>query len=223
MSEDTRLSKAYADATVSERMVGRRSDDIAAFVLPHLKPGMTLLDVGCGPGSITVGLAAAVAPGPVLGIDIEATQVERARGLARERGVANVRFEVGSAYDLPVESSSADVVFAHTLLIYLQEPVRALQEFRRVLKPDGLVAIREQELTAGVIEPSSPGLEAAISLVVRHRNLNGDQSVGRRLRTLLDLQSSNGRRRRLGNIEALPHRHEGGQRRTPYRVFWCIR
>jgi ubiquinone/menaquinone biosynthesis C-methylase UbiE len=185
MNEDARLSKAYADATVANRMAGRRSDEVAAFVLPHLEPGMTLVDVGCGPGSITLGFAVAVAPGQVLGLDIEAAQVERARDLAKEQGVGNVRFEVGSAYDLPLESGSADVVFAHTLLVYLQEPVRALREFRRVLKSDGFVAIREQDITTCVIEPPSAALETAISLLVRHRNLSGDHSAGRRLRTLL--------------------------------------
>src|SRR5215471_8470817 len=73
----------------------------AAFFLPHLHPGMRMLDVGCGPGSITLGLAEVVAPGEVVGIDMQQSQVQQARDLAVERGFANVRFEVGDAYHLP--------------------------------------------------------------------------------------------------------------------------
>jgi ubiquinone/menaquinone biosynthesis C-methylase UbiE len=73
----------------------------AAFFLPHLRPGMCLLDVGCGPGSITLGLADAVVTGELVGIDMQQSQVQQARHRAVERGVANVRFEVGDAYRLP--------------------------------------------------------------------------------------------------------------------------
>ena len=69
---------------------------------------MRLLDVGCGPGSITLGLAEAVAPGEVVGVDLQPAQVEQARALAAERGVANVRFEVASAYALPFPDAAFD-------------------------------------------------------------------------------------------------------------------
>ena len=76
----------------------------AAFFLPHLHPGMQILDVGCGPGSITLGLAEVVAPGKVVGIDLQPMQIEQARALAVERGVDSVRFEVAEAYRLPLPS-----------------------------------------------------------------------------------------------------------------------
>ena len=52
-----------------------------------------LLDVGCGPGSITLDLAGLVAPGQVVGIDIQRAQIDQARALASARGVTTVRFE----------------------------------------------------------------------------------------------------------------------------------
>src|SRR5919202_1984497 len=80
----------------------------AAFFLPHLRRGARVLDVGCGPGSITVGLAEAVAPGEVIGVDAEPLQIERAEALAEGRALANLRFEVANAYELPYPDASFD-------------------------------------------------------------------------------------------------------------------
>ncbi len=88
-------------ATFEARMANRTASQEAAFLLLHLQAGMHVLDAGCGPGSITVGLAAAVAPGEVIGIDVQPSQVEQARALAAQRGVTNVRFEVTNIYELP--------------------------------------------------------------------------------------------------------------------------
>src|SRR5215467_7322601 len=73
-------------------MASRTAEHVAGFLLPHLGAGIRLLDCGCGPGSISVGLARVVAPGEVVGIDIEATQVEAAQKRAHELGVSNARF-----------------------------------------------------------------------------------------------------------------------------------
>jgi ubiquinone/menaquinone biosynthesis C-methylase UbiE len=185
MSEEGGITKAYASAAVSDRMAKRQADDSASFLLPHLRPGLSLVDVGCGPGSITLGLATAVAPGDVLGIDIEAAQVQRATALAAEQGVTNARFEAGTAYELPLADDSVDVVFAHTLLVYLNDPVRALREFRRVLAPNGLVAIRERDLGTRIVEPPSPALEAAASLIEKYQAISRGQYIGRNMRTIL--------------------------------------
>jgi ubiquinone/menaquinone biosynthesis C-methylase UbiE len=83
---------------------------------------MALLDCGCGVGSITLGLAAAVAPGEVVGVDLQPAQLERARALAAERGATNVRFEAADVYALPFSDASFDAVFAHTLLLTRPTP-----------------------------------------------------------------------------------------------------
>src|SRR5215212_8050002 len=90
-----------ANPAVEAAQMARTAAEQADFFLPHLRPGMRVLDAGCGGGSITLGLAAAVAPGEVVGVDIEAQRLVGARRLAAERGVANVRFEPGDIYDLP--------------------------------------------------------------------------------------------------------------------------
>jgi SAM-dependent methyltransferase len=123
----------------------RTASHAAGFFLPYLRPGMRVLDVGCGPGSITLGLAEAVAPGAVVGIDLQPAQVEQARAFAATRGVTNVRYEVADLYALPFPDVAFDAAFAHTVVIGLREPVRALAELRRVLRPGGLVGVRDPD------------------------------------------------------------------------------
>src|SRR6266511_5818212 len=95
----------------------------AAFLLPQLRPGRRVLDVGCGPGTITLGLAKAVAPGEVIGVDLQEGLVERARGLAAQRGIPNVRFERADAYELPFPDGSFDAALAHRVVMHLADPV----------------------------------------------------------------------------------------------------
>jgi len=92
------LYSQQACATFEAAMAKRTASQAAVFLLPHLRTGMHVLDAGCGPGSITLGLAAAVAPRGVVGIDVQPSQVEQARALAAQRGVTNVRFEVINIY-----------------------------------------------------------------------------------------------------------------------------
>ena len=158
----------------------------AAFLLPYLCPGMRLLDVGCGPGTITLGLAEAVASGEVIGIDLEPAQIEEARAVATERGVTNVRFEVGDAYRIPFADRSFDAVFAHTVLMHLREPVLALAEMRRVLRPGGIVGVRDPDVGAGFTVPAMPLQEQRRALQLRVlQKHGGDFYLGRHHRRLL--------------------------------------
>ena len=158
----------------------------AAFLLPHLRPGMQLLDVGCGPGSITLGLAEVVAPGQVVGIDIQSAQIEQARALAAARGVATVRFEVADIYGLPFPDDSYDAAFANGVLMHLRKPVRALAELCRVLRPGGIAGIRDPDLGASLYAPTTPLLEQWLAMRVRVRQHNGgDPFLSRHYRRLL--------------------------------------
>ncbi len=162
------LPYLHGSGTREQHRLGRRTAETAAgFFLPHLRPGMRLLDCGCGVGSITIGLAAAVAPGEAIGIDFQSEQIERARAVAGEAGVANVGFAVGSVYALPCPDASYDAAFAHTLLLHLREPPRALRELRRVLKPGGVVGIADDDRGTFLMEPATPLLEALHRLMQR--------------------------------------------------------
>lgn len=163
------LGSGFA-STFPDRTASRDAD----FFLPHLKPGMRVLDCGCGPGSITIGLAEAVTPGEVVGIDMQADEIVRARALAREQRVENLRFEVASIYKLPFGDGCFDAIFAHGVLMHLHDPVRALHEMRRVLDPSGIVGIRDFEVVR-IRTPSTPLLERVEDLWrrgIEHRGVN---------------------------------------------------
>lgn len=126
---------------------GRSAAKHAAFLLPHLQPHMSILDVGCGPGSITCDLAILVPNGHVTGVDLSAGVIETARVAAEGRDVENASFEVGDVLaekGLEYPDGSFDVVFCHQLLNHLVDPVRAMREMKRVCKPaTGILALRE--------------------------------------------------------------------------------
>jgi len=151
----------------------RRAVDEAAFLVPHLRPGMRLLDCGCGPGSITVDLAEIIAPGETVGIDLAKAQLDHAQDLAAQRGVNNVRFELANVHDLPFPTASFDAVFAHNLLEHLREPGQALRETRRVLKPGGVIGVQDDDWGTQLLEPMTPVLEKALELLLRVAARNG--------------------------------------------------
>jgi ubiquinone/menaquinone biosynthesis C-methylase UbiE len=167
-------------------LLHRTASQEAAFFLRFLCPGMRVLDLGCGPGSITVGLAEAVAPGEMVGVDVQPSQVAQAQALSASRGVMNVRFEVADVYRLPFPDGSFDAVFAHAVLMHLREPVRALVEVRRVLRPGGIAGVRDSDWGGRIHAPATPLLEQWYALTVRVRQRNGGNPfMGRHHRRLL--------------------------------------
>src|SRR5262245_46318599 len=96
----------------------------AAYLAPHLQSPISVLDIGCGPGTITADIGRRVAPGRVLGIDASAAVIEAARRNAG--GGPNVEFSVGDLYALGMDDHTFDVVHAHQVLQHLPDPVHAL-------------------------------------------------------------------------------------------------
>jgi ubiquinone/menaquinone biosynthesis C-methylase UbiE len=116
----------------------------AAFLLPLLSPGMSLVDVGCGQGTITLGLARSLAEGRVVGFDTQPEHIERARALAAEQGVAHVSFHVADLFQGPVEPESFDVAYANAVVSHQSEPDAAIRAMQRMIKPGGLIALRDR-------------------------------------------------------------------------------
>lgn len=162
----------------------RTAENSAGYLLPRLSPGDTLLDIGSGPGTITLDLASRLAPGSVIGIDNAPEAVETARQEASRRGVDGVDFAVGDVYALDFADDTFDVVHAHQVLQHLSDPRSALQEMRRVCKPGGLVAARDADYAAMTWFPVSAGLSAWLDLYQRVARANhGEPDAGRRLRS----------------------------------------
>ena len=177
---DTYLHGHHESVLRSHRW--RTAANSAAHLLPHVRPGMSLLDVGCGPGTVTADLAALVAPGRVVGLDAAEGVLDEARAHAAARGLTNVTFQAGDVYTLPFEGASFDVVHAHQLLQHLTDPVAALAEMRRVARPGGLVSVRESDYGGFAWYPESPGLEEWRALYREVAAALGAQAdAGRRL------------------------------------------
>lgn len=139
----------------------RSAASSAAYLLPHLRPEHRLLDVGCGPGTITVDLARVVAE--VDAVDAAAEAVAATRAAADAAGV-RVRAAVADVHALPFDDDSFDVVHAHQVLQHLVDPVAALREMRRVARPGGIVAVRDADYAATTWYPESSGLDDWLAL-----------------------------------------------------------
>ena len=160
----------------------RSAENSAGYLLPHLAEEAVLLDVGCGPGSITVDLAARVPDGRVVGVDNVAAPLDGARAEAARQGVPNVEFRVGDVYDLPFEDHRFDVVHAHQVLQHLADPVAALTELLRVCRPGGLVAARDADYGAMAWYPVTDGLQRWRTLYRQAAHAGGGEpDAGRRL------------------------------------------
>jgi ubiquinone/menaquinone biosynthesis C-methylase UbiE len=157
-SEDDVYSHGHHQSVVSAH-AARTAVDSAGYLLPHLMQGLTVLDVGCGPGSITVDFAELVAPGQVTGLDRSEEVLAQGRQLAAGRRLANVEFRSGNVYDLDFADGTFDVVHAHQVLQHLTDPVAALREMRRVAKPGGIVAVRDADFHGMSWYPEIPELD----------------------------------------------------------------
>jgi len=160
----------------------RTAENSAAYLLPHLEAGMSVLDVGAGPGTITMDLAGHVAPGRVTALERGEPELELSRAEARRRGQQDVDFVVGDVLALELDDDRFDVVHAHQVLQHVPDPVRALREMRRVCRPGGLVAVRDSDYGAFTWWPASESLDSWLSTYYRVARANqGEPDAGRRL------------------------------------------
>jgi ubiquinone/menaquinone biosynthesis C-methylase UbiE len=174
------------DPLVLQGLARRSAARDAAFFVPHLKPDMHVLDCGCGPGGITVTLAALVPQGRVVGIDIEDGQLDMGRREAQQRGIGNVEFHHASLYALPFEDGTFDAVLAHAVLYHLAEPMKALRELWRILKPGGMIGLRDADFDGDVYYPAHEDVDRFWKLTKRVIEHNGgDPLFGRKQRRLL--------------------------------------
>ncbi|GAA4805149.1 class I SAM-dependent methyltransferase [Tomitella cavernea] len=159
----------------------RTAADSAAYLLPHLRSGMALLDVGSGPGTITADLAEAVAPGRVTAVEATDQAMALTRATCAARGV-DVRCLVSDAHRLELPDGAFDVIHAHQVLQHVGDPVQALREMRRVCRPGGVVAVRDADYAGFTWFPRLPELDRWLELYRRAAWANGGEpDAGRRL------------------------------------------
>ncbi|MFC8240591.1 methyltransferase domain-containing protein [Streptomyces chartreusis] len=162
----------------------RTAANSAAYLLDSLKPHMRILDVGCGPGTITADLAALVPDGRVTGVDRAPGILEQARATAAGRGVPNVDFAVADVHALDFPDETFCVVHAHQVLQHVGDPVGALREMARVTRRGGLIAVRDSDYAAVSWYPPSRGMDDWLDLYRRVARANGGEpDAGRRLKS----------------------------------------
>ena len=166
---------ANATAFMAARSFGSHGE----FIRPYLAPGMKVLDCGCGPGAISVGLAEAVGPaGHVTGVDFGESQI----AVAKARSTPNLTFRVGSVYELPFEDSTFDLVFSHALFEHLADPIRGVAEIRRILRPGGLAGLCSPDWGGFILSPTDDEVETAVARYRMLQEKNGGQTcAGRQL------------------------------------------
>jgi SAM-dependent methyltransferase len=162
----------------------RTVDNSAAYLAGHLTPGAEVLDVGCGPGTITIDIAQRVAPGRVVGLDAADDAITAAREAAAAAGVTNLELAVGDVYALDHADGTFDVVHAHQVLQHVADPVAALREMRRVCRPAGVVAARDSIYRAMSWFPRVPALDRWLEVYCTVAEANGGEpDAGSHLRS----------------------------------------
>lgn len=161
----------------------RTAENSAAYLLPNIKPTSTILDVGCGPGTISVDFADIVSPsGHVVGVDSAEGIVQSATS---EHGKSrpNLTFQVADVTKgLPFADGTFDIVHAHQVMQYMTDPIAVLREMRRVCKSGGLIAVRDVDYQGTFWTPELPGMDIWIRRYVESvRRRGGDSKAGRNL------------------------------------------
>ncbi|CAM1503150.1 Fc.00g079260.m01.CDS01 [Cosmosporella sp. VM-42] len=150
-SQQSNYTQGYSKHTVATHL-SRTAESDAAFLLKYIKKTDHILDVGCGPGTITTGLARYASEGTIVGVDISTDVLQKAKALAAEgnvptQGLGSVVFEEGNVLEgLAYPDNTFAIVFCSQLFGHLPPPdmpLQALKEIRRVLKPGGIMATRD--------------------------------------------------------------------------------
>jgi SAM-dependent methyltransferase len=182
MAQETAVYTHGHHASVLRSHEWRTAANSAAYLTGELRPHMRLLDIGCGPGTITADLAELLPQGHVTGVDAAAGVLDRARATAERRGVTNVTFETADVLRLPYGDAEFCVVHAHQTLQHVGDPVGALREMRRVCRPGGIVAVRDGDYGGTFWYPEVPGMDDWKDLYRRVAAANGGTpDAGRRL------------------------------------------
>ena len=152
-----KIPKIEINSKEAGEALGKRSlDKDFPELLSYLKPGLKVLDVGCGPGSVTLNVAETVNPGEVVGIDAVEDWVEDANNRAGKQNQSNITYRHMDAHDLVFSDDHFDVTYSRQAMQYFIDPVRCLREQKRVTKKGGWVYAKMADLGIRLMYPSCP-------------------------------------------------------------------
>ena len=181
-----KYTPGYTENSV-QFMADRTFEKHGAFAAPYLDRAKRILDCGCGPGSITCGLAKMAPHAEIIGIDADQSQASLATEHASQHQLQNVSFQSANIYELPFADGQFDLVMSHALFEHLVKPENALKEVKRVLSKDGVAAICSPDWSGFLLAPSIPESDQAIECYMQLQLRNGgDVFVGRKSWRLSD-------------------------------------
>lgn len=169
------------------RFMQRRSlKSHGAFILPYLRDRQTILDLGCGPGTITVDIARLNQNGRVVAVDRESSQIEAAKTLAAARGIENIEFQIHDVTQIAPVEGSFDLIFSHALFEHLSEPITILREIRPRLSREGVIALRCPDWGGMILHPDTGLIQAVVRRYEEiQQSYGGDTRAGRKLHAWL--------------------------------------
>ena len=166
----------HAQEGARDIYAGRGLENTFPQLKPYLFQGARVLDVGCGPGTITIDVAQVVHPGEVFGIDPAEASIAQANQIKSERQIQNVTFQTGDARALSFEDHGFDVVYAHAVLGWVPESIRVLSEMRRVTRKEGLVVVTIPEEGVLMMYPPCPAYDRVRA--IRHKYWTDPEDSG---------------------------------------------
>ena len=148
--------------------------------------GSLILEAGCGVGAQTKIIASKNINSQFISVDISSESIKQAERLTNSLGIPNVKYKQADIFSLPFSNNYFDHLFVCFVLEHLPNPVKALVELNRVLKPGGTIMVIEGDHGSAYFYPESTEAQKAIQCQVEIQKQNGgDANIGRKLYPLL--------------------------------------
>lgn len=187
MTEEQAYYKNGFQDSIADTHSWRTVENSSKFTLSVLQPDFKVLDVGSGPGTITVDFAKNYITGKdgfIIGIEPTQELIDRSNSYKEEVApeLTNIQFQIGSVYKIPFDDNTFDLVHAHQVILHLHDPILALQELKRVTKPGGYVCVKDVDIESAIVTPEKYEVLKQFRLLKAQASKSTDVRAGRKLR-----------------------------------------